>query len=70
MSRSFKKTPISGNLDRSDKNGKRLANRALRKRVKDGIRSGKEVLADIKEVSDPFDWPKDGKGYRGGKIRK
>lgn len=58
MSRSYRKTKVFGIAGGSDKMGKRFANRALRKRVKQGAWDLR-----IREVSDPWDWSKDGKHY-------
>jgi len=70
MSRSFKKTPIVGIAGSSDKSGKRLANRALRRKVKEALGIGKEVMPELREVSDVWDMAKDGKMYADGKIKK
>ena len=67
MTRSFKKTPISGNTgNRSEKRAKRFANRSWRLAVKDAIRRGGwETLPMQKEVSNVWDFPKDGKHWFG-----
>ena len=70
MSRSFKKTPICGIAGNSDKEDKRLANRSLRRKTKMDIKGEKEVLPELREVSDVWSMKKDGKTYTGGKIRK
>ena len=65
MSRSYKKTPIFGNIPaKSEKYAKRVANRKLRKRVHDDIAKGIESLITIKSVSDVWSMPKDGKHFQ------
>ena len=61
MSRSKKKTPIIGNAGTSDKEDKRRANRVFRRREKDAIRKDKDPPEDLNEVSDVWDFSKDGK---------
>lgn len=64
MSRSRKKTPISGITKAdSEKDDKRLAHRRLRRRVNQtlSVRPEVEVLPVLREVSDPWTMPKDGK---------
>jgi len=59
MSRSRRRTKIFGNaVASSEKQDKRKANRALRRRVKSG-----DYDAMIKDVSDPWAFNKDGKNY-------
>jgi hypothetical protein len=62
MARSYKKNPIFGNADRSDKEGKRKANRALRKGVKTALVTEREIPL-LREVSNAWTMPKDGKNY-------
>jgi len=62
MSRSYRHTPIRGVAGNSDKYGKRLANRRLRVLNRIRIREAKEPLL-LREVSNPWDWAKDGKFY-------
>lgn len=63
MSRSFKKTPISGNcVCRSEKQDKRIANRRLRRAEKQAIKIGKD-LPLVDEISNVWDFGKDGKHY-------
>lgn len=62
MSRSRKKTPVTGNTCAvSDKWWKRLANRIFRRREKQAIHHGDEPPVDLDEVSDSWCMPKDGK---------
>jgi len=74
MSRSRRKTPIIGNLRRrSEKQDKRFANRALRA----GVRSTGNLDLTLDDVSNIWDFNKDGKIYdaefrtcRGGKLMR
>ena len=61
MSKSKKKTPIGGNGGGSDKQDKRFANRKLRRRVK----ASDDFDLTIKDVSNTWDFKKDGKSYYG-----
>ncbi len=62
MSRSRKKRPITGKTCcRSEKKDKQLANRSLRIQQKQAIHHRKDVMPDLKEVSDIYSWGKDGK---------
>lgn len=64
MSRSRKKTPISGiTTADSEKYDKRLAHRRLRRRVKQtlAVQPEADVLPALREVSDPWTMPKDGR---------
>lgn len=67
MSRSRRKTPIRGITNSvSEKQDKRLANRRLRRRVKEGLSAPlleTTVLPDVREVSNPWAMDKDGKQY-------
>ena len=59
MSRSYRKTKIFGNSGNvSEKQDKRIANRCLRSRVRCG-----ELNLTLREVSNPWDFAKDGKNY-------
>lgn len=70
MARSYKKTPIFGNAKcSSEKQDKRRANRTLRRRVKEILTSLEQSdfpapLPRLREVSDAWDFGKDGKSYR------
>lgn len=65
MSRSLKKTPISGiTRAESEKEDKRLANRRYRRVTKIEVNKGFEVVSKPKEVSDVWDFSKDGKRYK------
>ena len=65
MSRSLKKVPIAGNGGDSDKIGKRKANRALRKNVNqvDFENEDLDILPHLREVSNVYSFPKDGKKF-------
>jgi hypothetical protein len=63
MSRSRIKTPILGIASVSDKEGKRQANRAFRRNVHMEVLKGKEIVSLLREVSNVWDFPKDGKRY-------
>lgn len=63
MSRSIRHTPIIGNTTcKSEKRDKRIANRKLRRLVKEEIKMDKE-LSFIREVSSVWTFGKDGKHY-------
>ena len=65
MSRSFKKKPIFGNCKGSEKEDKQEYNRKLRKKVKSKIKDTEDSeLPILKEISDPWEFKKDGKHYR------
>lgn len=62
MSRSFKHTTISGiTTATSEKRDKQLANRRFRRISKHRVRIDKEPLIDLNEISDIWDFQKDGK---------
>lgn len=64
MSRSFKHTTISGiTTATSEKRDKQLANRRFRRISKHRVRIDAEPLIDLNEISDPWDFQKDGKRY-------
>ena len=65
MSRSRRKTAIFGIAGSTEKQDKRLANRKFRRinKIILKITGDPEKLKAIKDVSDPWDWNKDGKGY-------
>ncbi|MBK6835329.1 MAG: hypothetical protein IPG89_14105 [Bacteroidetes bacterium] len=64
MSRSLKKTPISGiTKAESEKEDKRLANRRHRRVTKIEVNKGDEVVGKLKEVSNVWSFEKDGKRY-------
>jgi hypothetical protein len=64
MSRSKKKTKIQAVSNaETEKEDKRDANRKLRRKVKQQVKSGKETLAEKKEVSNVWSFNKDGKHY-------
>lgn len=64
MSRSRKKTPYHGIAGTSDKKDKRCANRALRRAVHAALDVDPEgIVPQVREVSDPWSFSKDGKKY-------
>lgn len=64
MSRSFKHTTISGiTTATSEKRDKQLANRRFRRISKHRVRIDEEPLIDLNEISDIWDFQKDGKRY-------
>ena len=64
MSRSRRKTPIFGMTGaRSEKQDKRLANRALRRKFKESIGADAEVYPIIEDVSNVWSFEKDGKHF-------
>ena len=65
MSRSRKKTKIFGNAGGSDKPGKQLANRKLRKHSKAQLKKGDfdKPMPHKNEVDNVWNFPKDGKNY-------
>ena len=64
MSRSKIKTPISGiTTAPSGKEGKRQANRAFRRNIRMQVLKGKEIVSLLREVSNVWSFPKDGKRY-------
>ncbi|PKD17621.1 hypothetical protein APR41_05265 [Salegentibacter salinarum] len=65
MSRSKRKTPILPNCTAtSEKAEKQKANRKLRRIVKEKLAITDENFPHIKEISDSWNWEKDGKSYR------
>ncbi|MEM9998201.1 MAG: hypothetical protein AAF809_10920 [Bacteroidota bacterium] len=71
MSRSRKKTPIAGiTTARSEKHDKRLANRRLRRRVRQRLAAGRDGtdLPLLREVSNVWTMEKDGKVYFGSAV--
>lgn len=64
MSRSYKHTTISGiTTATSEKRDKQLANRRFRRISRHRVRTETEPLIDLNEISDPWDFQKDGKRY-------
>ncbi len=64
MSRSRRKTKISGwTTATSEKEDKQLANRRLRRIVKEKLKLGEAILPKLREVSDVWCFEKDGKAY-------
>jgi len=65
MSRSYRKNPIMGHGTGSEKWDKKCWHRRFRKKEKQALRNGDEIFPHCKEVSDPWEMQKDGKGYFG-----
>ena len=64
VSRSKKKTKIEGiTTAKSEKENKRDANRKFRRIIKQKINSGKTEMPKLREVSNVWDFDKDGKRY-------
>ena len=64
MSRSYKHTTISGiTTATSEKRDKQLANRRFRRISRHRVKIDEEPLIDLNEISDPWDFQKDGKRY-------
>ncbi len=63
MSRSRRKTPIHGNAADSDQPFKHYAHRCLRRAVRLALHHGKETMPLLREVSNVWAMPKDGKGW-------
>lgn len=64
MSRSFKHTTISAvTTATSEKRDKQLANRRFRRISRHRVKIDKEQLIDLDEISDIWDFQKDGKRY-------
>jgi len=67
MGKSYRKTTIIGHGGRSEKDDKRLANRALRHRIKNLVKKypHEEIFPVMREISDVWSFNKDGKGWFG-----
>ncbi len=64
MSRSRRKNKIRGiTTATSEKQSKLKANRKLRRLTKDILKKGKVVLPILREISDKWNFEKDGKKY-------
>lgn len=64
MGRSYKHTTISGiTTAQSEKRDKRLANRRFRRISRHRVRIEAEPLINLDEISDVWDFQKDGKRY-------
>ena len=64
MSRSYKHTTISAiTTAQSEKRDKQLANRRFRRISRHRVKIDKEPLVHLNEVSDIWDFQKDGKRY-------
>jgi len=67
MSRSYRKNPIHGIAETSEKNCKRLYNRALRSSTRQRLNSCDDfdavMLPEVRDVSNPWSMAKDGKIY-------
>lgn len=66
MSRSYRKTPITGiTTARSEKEDKRFCNRKWRRMVKEALYYNREVMPSQREAMDVWSMGKDGKRWRG-----
>jgi hypothetical protein len=66
MSRSRKKVPKTAiTTATSEKEDKRDANRRLRRVTREKVKKGEEELPGIREVSDVWQFSKDGKSLKG-----
>ncbi len=66
MSRSKRKIKIIGiTTAKSEKEDKHYANKKLRRIVREKLKSGEVILPELKEISDNWDFAKDGKKYYG-----
>jgi len=67
MSKSYRHTMIYGHCGSSEKEDKRIYNRALRSRTRQRLRTCDDfdgtVLPEVRDVSNPWSMAKDGKGY-------
>lgn len=64
MTNTFRRTPISGNTTaRSEKRDKQFANRRFRVLCKNAIRLGKDPFYTLREVSNRYNFDKDGKHW-------
>ena len=63
MSKSYKKTPIFGNCNGSDKKDKQLSNRKFRKAIKKDLQTNSDTFSLLREVSESYTFKKDGKHY-------
>lgn len=71
MSRSKKKTKIQAiTTAKSEKDNKTEANRKLRRIVKQKVNSGQMDLPDLREVSNVWNFDKDGKKYKPEMTKK
>ena len=71
MSRSKRKIPIFPNCKASsEKSEKQKANRKLRRIVKEKLALTDKELPQKKEISDIWNWGKDGKSYRADLTKK
>jgi hypothetical protein len=71
MSRSRQKSKFTGYTTAvSEKEDKRLANRAYRKAIKQGLQVGKTEFPQIRELSNVWCSDKDGKHYYSGMSEK
>ena len=67
MSKSYRHSPVYGHGGGSEKQDKRLYNRALRSRTRQDLRTCDDfddvVLPEVCDVSNPWSMAKDGKSY-------
>jgi hypothetical protein len=75
MGKSFRKRPIIGNAADTDKYDKQQANRRLRHKLRQQVKTMKTItyekpLPILREVSDEWSFNKDGKHYVDPEIHK
>ena len=71
MSRSYRKKKITGvSTNASDKKDKQSANKRLRCATKRALKNNEEVLPEKREISDVYDFAKDGKTYHKNIAKK
>lgn len=71
MSRSYRKTPVSGiTCADSEKQDKRIANRRYRRRAQQAVHHEKEIFPLVREVSNVWTFDKDGKVWWGWRINE
>lgn len=68
MSRSRLKTPIVSHAADSDKVSKRRANRICRREAREALRFGQEFLPTVRDLSDVWNFAKDGRSWFGGEL--
>ena len=70
MSRSRRKTPIFSYCTTDDHEHwwKHAANRALRRAIRMALQRGSETLPLLREVSNNWTWPKDGRRWYGWDV--
>jgi len=66
MSNSTRNNPAGGwTTARSEKYAKRIANRRFRRKTREAIHHGREPPVHLRQISQRWLWPKDGKRWFG-----